>query len=506
MTDRYTTTAQFRSTYAALGDFFARKVSPTPVAAPQWISLNTTLAAELGLETNATDEALAIFSGNMLPSWADSIAQAYAGHQFGHFVPQLGDGRAVLLSEVVAPQSGELFDIQLKGSGPTPFSRGGDGRSALGPVLREYLVSEAMHALGVPTSRALAAVASGEWVYREGALPGAVLTRVARSHLRVGTFQYAAAHGGPQKTKQLADYAIARHFPELHEIQPGSARYHAFFQRVVDAQIELVAQWQRIGFIHGVMNTDNTSICGDTIDFGPCAFMDTFKQDQVFSAIDRQGRYRYCNQPRIAHWNMARFGETLLPLIDENESAAVTQLTELLSDFDSAYTKKWVQVMAAKFGIDAAAHSGQAEQLADFIKAFLVWLENNERDFTLSFSMLTDCMRDEKNINLDSILRALNTTPTDSDFHRWIETWLSLLTLNRHSAIIERMQSANPRRIPRNHHIAAAITHAETTGDLTLFHRLLRSAQFPNKIVDEYQEFEIPPQPHERVTRTFCGT
>src|SRR5512138_415496 len=321
----------FEHTYAALpANFFAR-VAPTPVASPRLIKLNRELAVQLGLDPDqlATPEGAEILSGKRLPNGAEPIAMAYAGHQFGQFVPQLGDGRAILLGEVI-DTDGVRRDIQLKGSGPTPFSRRGDGRAALGPVLREYIVSEAMMALGIPTTRSLAAVATGEAVMRETVLPGAVLTRVASSHIRVGTFQFFAARGDGEALRLLADHVIDRHYPEArHAAEP----YRALFEGVIARQAGLVAQWMLVGFIHGVMNTDNCSIAGETIDYGPCAFMDTYKADTVFSSIDQGGRYAYANQPRICHWNLARFGETLLPLLDDDTDKALAIATEVLANF-----------------------------------------------------------------------------------------------------------------------------------------------------------------------------
>lgn len=499
-------TANFSASYAELGAFFSRAIAPTPVAAPQWIAWNVELANKLGLSGLTQDEALDIFSGNECPSWAHPIAQAYAGHQFGHFVPQLGDGRAVLLTELTTREPKAMFDLQLKGSGPTPFSRGGDGRSALGPVLREYLVSEAMHALGVPTTRALAAIATGEWVYRDEALPGAVFTRVAQSHIRVGTFQYAAVHGGPKHVKILADYVIARHFPALLEIKPDTLRYRQFFHSVVQAQMKLVAEWQRVGFIHGVMNTDNTSICGDTIDYGPCAFMDVFRRNQTFSSIDRHGRYRYENQPRIAHWNMARFAETLLPLIHKNKSDAVTHLTALLQNFEQDYQSVWLHCMARKFGIGVTENSDTQARIHNLIEQFLTWLEVNERDFTCSFTALTDCYLHHTEITADLICTALEADPNDEVLTQWIDEWLSHLSTQQFEQITERMTHANPRRIPRNHQIAAAIFEAEHDGDLSRFHRLLRAWASPYADIEEFRDLEQPPAPDQQVTRTFCGT
>src|SRR5712671_5487336 len=370
----------FQNSYAALpANFFAR-VAPTPVASPRLIKLNRPLAVQLGLDPDLLEspEGAEILSGKTLPDGADPIAMAYAGHQFGQFVPQLGDGRAILLGEVI-DADGVRRDIQLKGSGPTPFSRRGDGRAALGPVLREYIVSEAMMALGIPTTRSLAAVTTGEPVMRETVLPGAVLTRVASSHIRVGTFQFFAARGDTEALRLLADHVIARHYPDIAGPQP----YRALFDRVIARQAELVAQWMLVGFIHGVMNTDNCSIAGETIDYGPCAFMDAYNPETVFSSIDHGGRYAYANQPRIAHWNLARFGETLLPLVADETDAALAIANESLSAFQKRYAEALIAGMRRKLGL-FGEEAGDGALAQDLLNV----MAEGQADFTLTFRRL----------------------------------------------------------------------------------------------------------------------
>src|SRR5947209_3214137 len=373
----------FENTYAALpANFFAR-VAPTPVTSPRLIKLNRQLAAHLGLDPDrlASPEGVEILAGKRIPDGAEPIAMAYAGHQFGHFVPQLGDGRAILLGEVI-DADGVRRDIQLKGSGPTPFSRRGDGRAALGPVLREYIVSEAMAALGIATTRSLAAVMTGESVLRETALPGAVLTRVASSHIRVGTFQYFAARGDTDGVRQLADHAIARHYPDA---KSAMRPYHALLEGVVARQADLVARWLLVGFIHGVMNTDNCSISGETIDYGPCAFMDQYDPAQIFSSIDEQGRYAYANQPRIALWNLTRLAECLLPLFSDNQEQAIEQAQFILAEFAETFTAAYQAGLREKLGLFTARDGDPA-----LVQDLLDTMAKNQADFTLTFRRLSD--------------------------------------------------------------------------------------------------------------------
>ena len=377
----------FQNTYSTLPDGFFARVVPTPVASPKLIKLNRPLAIRLGLDPDRLEspEGAEILAGKRIPDGAEPIAMAYAGHQFGHFVPQLGDGRAILLGEVV-DADGIRRDIQLKGSGPTPFSRRGDGRAALGPVLREYIVSEAMAALGIPTTRSLAAVVTGESVLRETALPGAVLTRVASSHIRVGTFQYFAARGNTEGVRQLADHVIARHYPEAANAERP---YHALLQGVIARQAELVARWLLVGFIHGVMNTDNTSISGETIDYGPCAFMDSYDPAAVFSSIDEQGRYAYANQPRIALWNLTRLAECLLPLFSDDKDKAIEQAQFILGEFAGRFTTAYQAGLRQKTGLLTARDDDEA-----LVQDLLDAMAKNQADFTLTFRGLNEAALD----------------------------------------------------------------------------------------------------------------
>jgi uncharacterized protein YdiU (UPF0061 family) len=443
------------------------------------LAWNGELAAEIGLQIPVHDEqALArYFSGSEPLPGSQPIAQAYAGHQFGGFSPQLGDGRAALIGEIVTPD-GSRFDLQLKGSGATPFSRGGDGKSWLGPVLREYILSEAMYRLGVPTTRALAAVATGETVYRETPLPGAVFTRVASSHLRIGSFQYFAARRDVEALRLLADYAIARHYPEALETE---APYETFFRQVMKRQARLIARWMSIGFIHGVMNTDNSAISGETIDYGPAAFIDEFSFGKVFSSIDSQGRYAYGNQPAIGQWNLARFAETLLQL-----EVPVSVLEAALSDYPELYQTAWLDCMRPKLGILEAGPDDAA-----LIDQWLVHLETHELDFTLSFRALsgrvdaTDEPRfGDVEVRWHERIRA-QTVPTDE--------------------IVRRMDAVNPRFIPRNHRVEEAIEHA-VDGDYGPFETLNQVLASPYDSQPAFDYLAEAPEPHERVQRTFCGT
>lgn len=485
---------QVDHSYARLPNVFFQPWQASPVANPGWLAFNQPLAAELGLpeQEGQTGQGLLQFAGNAVPDWAKPLVQAYAGHQFGQYNPQLGDGRALLLAEVIA-LDGKRYDIQLKGAGPTPYSRGGDGRSAIGPVIREYLVSEAMQLLGVPTTRALAAVTTGQNVYRDEPVPGAILTRVASSHIRIGTFQYIAALGNPEYLRQFADYVMARHYPDC---QQQEQPYLALLERVVSKQATLIAHWMRLGFIHGVMNTDNTSICGETIDYGPCAFIDQYQSDKVFSSIDRRGRYAYSNQPPIALWNLARLAECLLPLIDEDEKTAVALATEALQQFQPQYEAQWLAQMAAKLGIREARPTDKA-----LIDDYLQLLEQQAVDFTLGFRYLSGELRAAAESKAGALF-----ANTDA-FDGWRERWLTRLAeqaLNDNE-IAERMDSVNPLLIPRNHLIAKAIRQAEDDGDLTLFHRLQQAWQTPFASTAD-ADFIAPPKPEEVVQRTFCGT
>ncbi len=484
------------SSYADLPERFFARVNPTRVAQPRMLKFNRDLCEALGLDVcGRGDEPLAeLFSGNTLPSGEPPIAMAYAGHQFGQFVPQLGDGRAILLGEAV-DRDGVRRDIQLKGSCRTPFSRGGDGRAALGPVLREYIVSEAMHALGIPTTRSLAAVATGESVFREGALPGAVLTRVAASFVRVGTFQYFAARGDTDAVGQLADYVIARHYPDLKE---GPAPYLALLRAVSDAQASLVASWMLVGFIHGVMNTDNMAVSGETIDFGPCAFLDAYDSATVFSSIDRQGRYAYGNQPHAAVWNLARFAETLLPLIDAAPERAVELASEALGAFSPRFSNCLLAGMRSKLGL-ATVDDGDAALAEDLLEA----MRRNQADFTLTFRALCDAAGPDSD---DVRARSLFANPGDYD--AWAGRWRARLAQEplEPGARAAGMRRVNPAVIPRNHRIEQVIDAAVLRQDLGPFEELSAALAQPFDLPPSLAAYADPPLPGERVLKTFCGT
>ena len=462
--------------------------------APRWLQFNHALAAELGLDPVALDSetGLAIFSGNAIPEGAQPIAQAYAGHQFGGFSPQLGDGRALLLGEVIDTQQ-QRRDIQLKGSGRTPFSRGGDGKAAIGPVLREYLVGEAMQALGVPTTRALAAVATGNVVYRETALPGAILTRVAASHIRVGTFQYAAARRDEDKIRQLADYAIQRHYPETADVENP---YLAFFAAVADAQASLVARWMSIGFIHGVMNTDNMTISGETIDYGPCAFMDRYSASTVFSSIDHGGRYAYSNQPEILIWNLSRLAETLIPLVNPKQEKAVELLTETMECIQPLYESYWLTAMRAKIGLSTEDPSD-----SQLINDLFMAMDKGNADFTLVFRRLSNALRGDS-----ELVRGLFTNPVDFDV--WEQRWWRRFEQDGISAetSAQMMDSLNPIYIPRNHKVEEALAAAVDREDLVPFKKLLNVLTNPFVEFEGNEDYAEPASPTEIPYKTFCGT
>lgn len=489
----------FSNTYARLPARFFARVNPIKVAAPRLIKLNTALAADLGLDTSTLTDTVAaeIFSGNRIAADAEPLAIAYAGHQFGHFVPQLGDGRANLLGELVAT-NGRHYDVQLKGSGPTPFSRRGDGRAALGPVLREYILSEAMHALGVPTTRALAAVTTGEKVFREGPVPGGIFTRVAASHLRVGTFQFFAAREDTEALRTLADYAIERHYPEA----ATSARpYRAFLKGVISRQAQLVAQWMCLGFIHGVMNTDNSSISGETIDYGPCAFMEAYHPNTVFSSIDSQGRYAYSNQPHAIHWNLTRLAESLLPLLETesgNAEAGLASAVEALATFAPQYDAALLNGMRRKVGITEPRDTDDT-----LIQDLLLRMSGNRADFTLTFRRLCDAAA---NPAADASVRSLFADPTA--FDAWAIQWHRRLD-SEATAAADRaaiMRHANPLFIPRNHLVEAVIQAAVQRNDFAPFHELLAVTAHPFDDNPAFTRYALPAQPHEQVTQTFCGT
>lgn len=483
----------FDNSYSRLPDRFYTRTPPTPVRAPKLISLNRNLALDLGLQPEylASADGVAVLAGNRVPENADAIATAYAGHQFGHFVPQLGDGRAILLGEVV-DRFGNRRDIQLKGAGRTPFSRGGDGRAAVGPVLREYIVSEAMFALGVPTTRSLAAVSTGEDVLRETVLPGAVLTRVAASHVRVGTFQFFAARGDAEAVRILADHVIDRHYPHAaREDRP----YRALLNAVIAAQAHLLARWMQLGFIHGVMNTDNMSVAGETIDYGPCAFMDEYHPDMVFSSIDSAGRYRFSNQPGIAEWNLARFAECLIPLLHDNVDVAVAEANDALRLFGPQFTEAWEAGMHAKLGFftrDAqdAALRGDLFQL----------MTDNGADFTLTFRRLSGAAKEEDGF--------VELFINKEDARAWVQRWRARIAQEHADAASrsEAMKKVNPAYIPRNHRVEAVIAAAVSDGDFGPFEEMLTVMSRPYEDQPEFEHYQQPPLQHERVTQTFCGT
>jgi len=486
----------FQNTYAALPDGFFARVAPTPVAAPRLIKLNRPLAVRLGLDPDLLDspEGAEILAGKRLPDGAQPIAMAYAGHQFGHFVPQLGDGRAILLGEVI-DIDGIRRDIQLKGSGPTPFSRRGDGRAALGPVLREYIVSEAMAALGIPTTRSLAVTVTGESVMRETVLPGAVLTRVASSHIRVGTFQYFAARGDTEDVKRLADHAIARHYPQAAQAERP---YHALLEGVVTRQAELVARWLQVGFIHGVMNTDNTSISGETIDYGPCAFMDHYDPAAVFSSIDEQGRYAYANQPRIALWNLTRLAECLLPLFSDDKDKAIEEAQSVLAEFPAKFTAAYHSGLSQKIGL-FTARDGDEALVQDLLDA----MAKNKADFTLTFRRLSAAAEDAAH---DQDARTHFADPAAYD--EWAARWRQR-TAEEPQTPAQRaamMRAVNPAFIPRNHRIEAVIQAAVARDDYAPFEELLAVLAKPYEEQPAFADYANPPEPHQRVLQTFCGT
>lgn len=486
----------FQNTYARLPDRFYARIAPTPVRAPRLVRLNEGLAQELGLDPAwlSSADGLAMLAGQRVPDAAEPIALAYAGHQFGHFVPQLGDGRAVLLGEVI-DRNGIRRDIQLKGSGRTPFSRNGDGRAALGPVLREYIVSEAMFAFGIPTTRSLAAVLTGETVARETLLPGAVLTRVAASHIRVGTFQYFAARRDLEGLRLLADHVIARHYPDAAR---ADRPYLALLEAVAARQAELIARWLLVGFIHGVMNTDNMSIAGETIDYGPCAFLDEYDPAKVFSSIDRNGRYAYANQPHIAAWNLARLAETLLPLLDDDQQQAIALAEGALERFSARFEQAYAHGMRQKFGL-STAQDGDLDLIGDFLKL----LAADAVDFTLAFRWLGEAVCDA---SPRAKIRAL--FGDGPSFAAWEAQWRERLRAEPDAAEDRRarMHRANPAFVPRNHRIEAVIEAAVERDDFGLFEELLTVVTRPYDDQPEFLAYMEPPQPQERVYQTFCGT
>ena len=478
---------KFDNTYSNLPDSMLSKLAPIPVKAPEIVILNNSLSKQLGLNfSNISDEDLSlIFSGNKLPEGSDTIAQAYAGHQFGQFT-MLGDGRAIVIGEHIS-KNNKRFDIQFKGSGKTPFSRNGDGRAALGPMLREYIISEAMHALDIPTTRSLAVVKTGETVMRETPLIGGILTRVAESHIRIGTFQYAVTSKNKNDLKALFDYTVNRHYPNLKNSNNPAIE---LLKVVIEKQTKLIVDWMRVGFIHGVMNTDNMTISGETIDYGPCAFMDNYDPETVFSSIDYQGRYAFFNQPGIAKWNLARFAESLIPLINDNKDKAIEMATECINNFANIYQKYWLEMMRRKLGLIGEENSDEG-----LIVEILSWMHKNKADYTNTFCFLmNEKIQDDRIYN-------------NHDFINWKKKWQERLNLHNSSKekSLEVMRFANPLVIPRNHKVEEALSSANK-GDLNPMLKLLKVLEKPYEKQEITNNYQSPkPETNEKY-QTFCGT
>ena len=491
----------FSNLYATLPENFFRREAPTPVKTPVLQAFNQALAAELGFDVEGvSDEELAeVFGGNAIPAGADPLAMAYSGHQFGNLNPTLGDGRAILLGDLIDTR-GKRRDIQLKGAGTTAFSRMGDGRSPLGPAMREYILCEAMNALGIPTTRALALVSTGEKVVRDRLEPGAVFTRVAASHIRVGTFQFLALNGDADGLKILADHVLERHYPDIDTA--ADDRYLQLFRAACKAQAELIAHWMNIGFIHGVMNTDNMTISGETIDYGPCAFMDTYHAAQVFSSIDRQGRYAYQNQPAIGQWNLARLAEPMLSLLDPDQKTAIEHATQVLKTYPDMYETAWRGGFNRKLGLthEQEGHQPLRQQLLDI-------LERGEIDFTLFFRRLSHLPVTQNREPVLELITVFQGNHVRDELNAWLDQWLELLNKNniKSAAASELMLKNNPAVIPRNHRVAEAIKAAEG-GDYSVFEKLHNALEKPYEELAEFDDFQKPPQPEEAVIRTFCGT
>ena len=470
------------------------KCDPSPSPSPVLLIFNNSLAEELNLSSLAKNQnkCTEIFSGREVLKDSQPIAQAYSGHQFGHFNPALGDGRALLLGETVNT-NGDLRDIQLKGSGPTPFSRRGDGKSALGPVLREYLISESMHVLGIPTSRSLAAIKTGESVHREEELPGGIMTRIASSHIRVGSFEYAYKSKNQSLIKDLADYSINRHFPETADVENP---YLAFFAAVCNEQASLVANWMSIGFIHGVMNTDNMTISGETIDYGPCAFMDVYDPSTVFSSIDKNGRYSYKNQPKILTWNLTRLAETLIPLVHKDQNEAIKLLTEVLQLIKPVYTNYWLSSMRSKIGL-----SKEDQDDINLISQLLNLMKTNKVDFTLCFRYLSKAL-------VGDIKSIKNLFKNDIAFDNWMTLWKERISQESISdeKIASSMNAVNPLYIPRNHKVEEALKAAVFDNNMKPFLKLHDILKNPYDEIKEFYEYEKPVKSSSVRYKTFCGT
>ena len=475
----------FDNTYSKLSNTFKEEVKPTPVHNPELVVLNDQLAKDLNLDFSKIEkkDLSQIFSGNTLPKGSTTIAQAYAGHQFGHFT-MLGDGRAVLLGEHLVNNTNR-YDVQFKGSGRTSFSRSGDGRAVLGPMLREYIISEAIHALKIPTTRSLAVVKTGEKVVRENLLPGAILTRVASSHIRVGTFQYIAAKQNIDDLNTLVDYTINRHYPE---IQSSKNKALDLLNLVMERQCKLVVNWMRVGFIHGVMNTDNMTISGETIDYGPCAFMDHYNPKTVFSSIDQLGRYSFSNQPPITKWNLSRFAECLIPLIDKNEDKAIQLATEIIDNFQNIYEEKWLNMMRDKLGL-----FGKNKEDKKLIDDLLTWMEKNKADYTNTFCYLM-------NIKI-----ANNSLYNDKDFINWSNEWQNRISINDNSKekSLELMKETNPVIIPRNHKVEEALK-AANENNLEVMNKMLSKFDNPYNEQKDIEDYQLPSLDDNY--QTFCGT
>ena len=477
----------FDNSYSKLSKIFKEDINPAPVKSPKILIFNKNLAKKLDLDFSNIDKdnLSKIFSGNLLPEGSKAIAQAYAGHQFGHFT-MLGDGRAILLGEHIS-KNNERFDIQFKGSGKTPFSRNGDGKAALGPMLREYIISEAMHSLNIPTTRSLAVVKTGEDVVRENILQGAILTRVASSHLRVGTFQYIAARQNENELKTLVTYTIDRHYPN---IKTSKNQALDLLNVLMEKQIDLVINWMRVGFIHGVMNTDNMTISGETIDYGPCAFMDIYDPQTVFSSIDQLGRYAYFNQPSITKWNLARFAECLLPLIDKNKDKAIDIATEIINTFETRYEKKWLNMMRDKLGLFGEDVKDQV-----LILDLLTWMHQNKADYTNTFCFLmNEKVKDIKIYN-------------NENFLIWKKRWYERILLNNGTTekCLNLMKSVNPLVIPRNHNVEEALL-AANNNDLTLLNKLIKILENPYQNQKDISDYQLPTPLSNQKYQTFCGT
>ena len=486
----------FDNSYGRLSEHFYSRVEMNCVSKPELIRINSNLAGDLGIDEEwlASKDGIGMMSGNMMPRGSDPLAAVYAGHQFGHYVPRLGDGRAVLVGEVITGQ-GERYDIQLKGSGPTPYSRGGDGRSPLGPVLREYIVSEAMYQLGVPTTRALGAVLTGDEVARESNLPGAILTRVAQSHIRVGTHQYFAANGDFESLASLVEYVIDRHYPEAREREEYVLD---MLKAVIVKQADLIAKWQLLGFVHGVMNTDNMLLSGETIDYGPCAFIDGYNEHAVYSSIDKRGRYAYRNQPGVCHWNLSCLAQCLLPLIKKNEELALEDLQEALNSFPDLYLEAFIGVARPKFGL-VLEEKGDLALIQNWFRI----LGDEKDDFTLAFRRLSDRAGEDNTVGC-----VANLFEFSDRYQDWIVQWKARCSREDCSQSERQalMYSVNPLYIPRNHIIEKVISVATETSDYGPFNELVDVIVNPYVYRPELEYFARPPRDDEVVTRTFCGT